>query len=77
MNKEEIIVENDYIGEVTDLRFENWRLKTELKKQQEIIDKAIEYIKSNQFEENFPYVVNECQVRSALLQILEDKEVQE
>ena len=50
-------------------------LENELKKQKEIIDKAIEYIKSIQFEENFPYMANEYQVRSALLQILEDKEV--
>ena len=31
---------------------------------------AIEYVKSKEFAENFPYVMNECQVRSFLLNIL-------
>ena len=78
MEKEEIIVENVYIEEVTDLRFENWRLKTELKKQQEIIDKAIKYIKKAQLGE-FPtgviYWLKDDEVGKNLLQILEDKEV--
>ena len=30
-----------------------------------------EYVKSKEFAENFPYVMNECQVRSAILKILD------
>ena len=34
-----------------------------------------EYVKSKEFAENFPYVMNECQVRSTILKILDKKEV--
>ena len=40
---------------------------------EEIIKEIIEYLQSKEFEENFPYVANECQVRSAILNII-DKE---
>ena len=40
---------------------------------EEIIKEIIEYLQSKEFEENFPYVANEGQVRSAILNII-DKE---
>lgn len=39
----------------------------------EVIKEIIEYLQSKEFKENFPYVANECQVRSAILNIV-DKE---
>ena len=39
----------------------------------EVIKEIIEYLQSKEFKENFPYVANECQVRSGILNIV-DKE---
>ena len=52
----------------SEISFRNCLNKLE---QLENIRKEIkEYVKSKNFEENFPYVMNECQVRSFLLNIL-------
>ena len=42
-------------------------LYSEVKKQK---DDVVEYINSEKFGENFPYVANECQVKSAILRML-------
>lgn len=64
---------DDFIKEITNLRCENERLETQLKKQKEINKKAIEYINIRQRKDGF-LELNEWQTRD-LLQILEDKEV--
>ena len=82
MNKEEILkyinssddfvvngkryCENDFYNDVEDLVKEN-------KKYKEVIKEIIEYLQSKEFEENFPYVANECQVRSAILNIVVER----
>ena len=45
-------------------------LEKKVEQLENIRKEAIEYVKSKEFEENFPYVMNECQVRSAILNIL-------
>ena len=58
--------ENDFYNDVEDLVKEN-------KKYKEVIKEIIEYLQSKEFEENFPYVANECQVRSAILNIVVER----
>ena len=48
-------------------------LMKENKKYKEVIKEIIEYLQSKEFEENFPYVANECQVRSAILNIVVER----
>ena len=50
------------------------RLETQLKKQKEIIDKAVEYIKEEKKEEGFHNYLDDEDMED-LLQILEDKGV--
>lgn len=45
-------------------------LQQKVEQLENIRKEAIEYVKSKEFAENFPYVMNECQVRSFLLNIL-------
>lgn len=45
-------------------------LQQKVEQLESIRKEVIEYVKSKEFAENFPYVMNECQVRSFLLNIL-------
>ena len=79
MNKEELI---EVLRQFDEKRVEELPEKTrnifyaimkiadERDELENIRKKAIEYVKSKEFAENFPYVMNECQVRSFLLNIL-------
>lgn len=42
-------------------------LYSEVKKQKDVV---VEYVNSEKFGENFPYVADECQVKSAILRML-------
>lgn len=55
---------------ITELIKEVESLQNQLQQKENIRKEAIEYVKSKEFAENFPYVMNECQVRSFLLNIL-------
>ena len=79
MNKEELI---EVLRQFDEKRVEELPEKTrnifyaimkiadERDELENIRKEAIEYVKSKEFAENFPYVMNECQVRSFLLNIL-------
>ena len=51
------------------------KLQQKVEQLENIRKDIAEYVKSKEFAENFPYVMNECQVRSAILKILGQKEV--
>ena len=64
-------LESDLYGILDVVLYEEYEKLQQKVEQLENIRKEIkEYVKSKEFEENFPYVMNECQVRSFLLNIL-------
>lgn len=79
MNKEELIevlrqFDEKRVGELPEktrnIFYAIMKIADERDELKNIINEAIEYVKSKEFAENFPYVLNECQVRSFLLNIL-------
>lgn len=57
------------IKELKEVKKENQQLKKQK-------DDVVEYVNSEKFGENFPYVANECQVKSAILRMLGVKDVE-
>ena len=75
----EMMIVNKKIGDMTEselkdfiieLQEENSRYERTNQKYKKVIKGIIEYLQSEEFKENFPYVANECQVRGAILNII-------